>query len=90
MYAYALKISTLKLNFRFCTSIVAQQKNGQIIHGRNFDYDFSSDLQNVTFIAEYYRDGELLFTSAQPAGYIGAFTGHKYKKFTFSLNERGI
>jgi penicillin V acylase-like amidase (Ntn superfamily) len=77
------------MEYRFCTSIVAQQKDGQIIHGRNLDYEFSPELQNLTYIAEYYRDGELLFTSGQLAGYIGVLTGHKYKRFTFSINERG-
>ena len=72
----------------FCTSIVAEQKNGQIIHGRNLDYDYSPELQNVTFLADYYRNGSLLFTSAQLAGYLGVVTGHKYKTFTFSINER--
>lgn len=31
---------------------------------------------------------KLVFTSAQIAGFIGVLTGHKYSKFTFSINER--
>lgn len=47
-----------KLNiFRFCTSIVTQQQNGQIIHGRNFDYDEPEYLKKLTFKAQFVRNG---------------------------------
>ena len=39
--------------------IVAQEANGQIIHGRNLDYDFPEYLQNLTYIAEFYRNGSV-------------------------------
>jgi len=45
--------------FRYCTSIVAQREDGQIIHGRNFDYDFPGYLQNLTYIAQFYRNGSV-------------------------------
>ncbi|CAF0877283.1 unnamed protein product [Brachionus calyciflorus] len=72
----------------FCTGIVATQENGQIIHGRNLDYDFPNYLKNLTYIAEFYQNGSLVFTSAHIAGFVGILTGHKYNKFTFSINER--
>ena len=46
-------------SLRFCTSIVAKQANGQIIHGRNLDYGDAGYLQNVTYVAEFYRDGKV-------------------------------
>lgn len=64
------------------------KEDGHIIHGRNLDYDFSGLMQNISFIAEYHRDGKLLFTTVQVAGYLGILTGHKQNSFTFSLNER--
>ncbi len=36
--------------------ILAEQENGQIIHGRNLDYDFPSMLQNVLYLAKFYRN----------------------------------
>ena len=68
-------------------SIVTQQANGQIIHGRNFDYDFPSFLSKLTYKAQYVRNGAVIYTSIQPAGYVGVITGHRYNSFTFSLNE---
>lgn len=72
----------------FCTSIVVTQQNGQIIHGRNLDYNFPSYLQDLAYLAEFRQNGTVVFRSAQIAGFIGILSGHKYKKFTFSINER--
>jgi N-acylethanolamine-hydrolysing acid amidase len=74
----------------FCTSIVAQNSHGIIMHGRNLDYNFKDYLKNLIYEAKFVKNGTLLYTSLQPAGYIGILTAHKYKSFTFSINERGI
>ena len=47
----------MHVSTRFCTSIVTSQANGQIIHGRNLDYDFPEYLQNLAYMAKYYRNG---------------------------------
>ena len=44
----------------FCTSIVAQDKDGNIFHGRNLDYAFSKGLRNMTFISNFQSKGELV------------------------------
>lgn len=72
----------------FCTGIMASDKNRQIIHGRNLDYNLSPYLQNITFIAKFYKNNTLVFTSAHLAGFIGVITGHKQNAFTFEINER--
>lgn len=75
--------------FSFCTGILAVDSKGQVLHGRNLDYDLAPYLSNLTFIAKFQRNNELVFTSAHLAGFIGVITGHKYKQFTFQINERG-
>ena len=42
----------------FCTSIVAQDKEGNIFHGRNLDYDFSGILRNISFISNFQSKGK--------------------------------
>ena len=42
----------------FCTSIVAQDKNGHIYHGRNLDYGFTKTLRNITFISNFQSKGK--------------------------------
>jgi penicillin V acylase-like amidase (Ntn superfamily) len=50
----------MELN-RFCTSIVAVQADGKIVHGRNLDYNFQEYLTNLTLIARFERNGKVLF-----------------------------
>ena len=42
----------------FCTSIVAQDKDGNIFHGRNLDYGFTKILRNITFISNFQSKGK--------------------------------
>ena len=41
----------------FCTSIVAQDKHGNVFHGRNLDYSFSDVLRNTSFISNFQSKG---------------------------------
>ena len=41
-----------------CTSIVARNENGTILHGRNLDYDFPSFLKQLTANVEFMRKGK--------------------------------
>ena len=42
-----------------CTSIVAVDKKGGIIHGRNLDYDAASRLRDVTVEIEFQQSGKV-------------------------------
>jgi len=59
-----LNTSTLfMLNYAFelskalCTSIVARQPDGKIIHGRNMDFGFADAVRDATFTGRFYRNG---------------------------------
>ena len=70
-----------------CTSIVATLSNGQIIHGRNLDYDVP-DLNRITVVLDFQKGGETLYMGTTFAGYFGLLTAMKPNKYTVSLNER--
>ncbi|KAK4289926.1 hypothetical protein Pmani_037136 [Petrolisthes manimaculis] len=87
--------------FSVCTSIVAQDPAGHLIHARNLDNGafLGWDSSNHTWrIAEllhplsvhlvWKKDNATLFRSINFAGYIGVLTGVKENKFSFSLNKR--
>ena len=42
----------------YCTSIVAEDKQGNIFHGRNLDYGFSDTLRNITFMSNFKSKGK--------------------------------
>ena len=72
----------------FCTSIVARQADGTIIHGRNLDFSFSDEMRNITYIGNYYKDGVHLFDAVMFAADIGIYTGVRPGAFSISENDR--
>ncbi|XP_077977688.1 N-acylethanolamine-hydrolyzing acid amidase-like [Glandiceps talaboti] len=72
----------------YCTSIVAEDSEGQIWHGRNLDYTFTEMLRDMTFIYDAQRNGTTVYTATTFIGYIGAMTGMRPKAFSISADER--
>ncbi|XP_014325976.1 N-acylethanolamine-hydrolyzing acid amidase-like [Xiphophorus maculatus] len=71
----------------YCTSIVAQDENGNIYHGRNFDFPHSI-LRNLTMNVVFFKNGEPAYFGTSLAGYVGLWTGMSPYKFTVSGNQR--
>jgi len=86
----ALTLNYLYEMQAFCTSIVSRMPDGTIIHGRNLDFDFSDEMRNISFIAQFYRGDEHLFESMMFAGDIGVYTGVRYNAFSISENDRHL
>ncbi|KAL9983019.1 hypothetical protein ACROYT_G005140 [Oculina patagonica] len=72
----------------FCTSIVAQDKDGNVFHGRNLDYSFSETLRNLTFISNFQSKGKVIYTGVTFAGQVGLLTAQRPKSVTITLDER--
>ncbi|XP_062510998.1 N-acylethanolamine-hydrolyzing acid amidase-like [Corticium candelabrum] len=72
----------------FCTSIVAQNENGTIYHGRNLDYGVTSLLRKITIVVEFQRKQKTIYMGTTYVGYVGLMTGQKPNAFTVSLDER--
>ena len=74
---------------RGCTSIVIQDKTDGIIHGRNLDWDFGTQLFRDTAITvDFQKRNKTVFTGSTVAGYVGLVTGQRPNKFTVSLDQR--
>ena len=71
----------------FCTSVIAYDKDGMIIHNRNLDFAFAPTMRNMTYEAHFMKGGKLLYKAAMFAGINGVMTGHR-EGFSISLNER--
>ncbi|XP_069368508.1 N-acylethanolamine-hydrolyzing acid amidase isoform X2 [Paralichthys olivaceus] len=72
----------------FCTSIIAQDKSGNIYHGRNLDYPHPI-LKNLTVNVVFLKNGEVMYRGTSFAGYVGLWTGQSPNKFTVSGDQRG-
>eukprot|EP01059_Diplonema_ambulator_P031833 TRINITY_DN5980_c0_g1_i1.p1 TRINITY_DN5980_c0_g1~~TRINITY_DN5980_c0_g1_i1.p1 ORF type:complete len:416 (+),score=128.29 TRINITY_DN5980_c0_g1_i1:47-1249(+) len=75
-----------------CTSIVAQNTNGSIFHGRNLDYGLPG-LQNFTATIDFTRNGKPISTGTMYVGYCGLLTGQHVvspgrASWSISLDQR--
>ncbi|KAI5211225.1 Acid Ceramidase [Manis pentadactyla] len=87
--------------FTLCTSIIAEDKAGHLLHGRNMDFGvflgwntnnntwvITEDLKPLTVNLDFQRNNKTVFKGTSFAGYVGVLTGLKPGLFSLSLNER--
>lgn len=71
----------------FCTSVIAYDSEGSIIHSRNLDFAFAPSMRNITYEANFVKDGKNLYKGIMFVGLNGVFTGQR-DGYSVSLNER--
>lgn len=74
-----------------CTSIVAQNSAGHIMHGRNLDFGppvLSEAMRQILQNVRYVKDGQTLFNSTTYLGYVGCTTCLKHGVASLTVNTR--
>ncbi|XP_014780316.1 acid ceramidase [Octopus bimaculoides] len=87
--------------FTVCTSIIAEDKNGELFHARNLDFGLLMgwDLKNndwaitealrpMIMNLDFQKNNKTVFKSVNFAGYIGVLSGVKPGVISLTLNER--
>ncbi|KAL2077415.1 hypothetical protein ACEWY4_026919 [Coilia grayii] len=87
--------------FSVCTSVVAEDANGNLYHGRNLDFGLlmgwnhknhswtlTEKLKPLTVNIDFKRNNITVFKSTNFAGYVGILTGIRPNLFTLTMNER--
>ncbi|KAJ7383791.1 N-acylsphingosine amidohydrolase [Desmophyllum pertusum] len=87
--------------FTVCTSIVAEDKTGNLFHARNLDFGLflgwdqktntwmlSEILRPLIVNIDYQRNGKTVYKTVSFAGYVGVLSGMKPGVMTLTLNER--
>uniref|UniRef100_A0A8C3A0R4 Acid ceramidase n=1 Tax=Cyclopterus lumpus TaxID=8103 RepID=A0A8C3A0R4_CYCLU len=87
--------------FTVCTSVVAEDDKGNLLHGRNLDFGLFMgwDIKNKSWIIseklkplvvnlDFKRNNQTIFKSTNFAGYVGLLTGIKPHMFSLTMNER--
>jgi len=70
----------------YCTSIIAKQSDGQIIHARNLDFGNTDAMRKISYRARFVRNGEYVYDAVMFAGTVGVYTGMKGGAFSVSEN----
>lgn len=71
-----------------CTSIVAEDAAGKIVHGRNLDWSIPNALRDMMVDVEYTKDGVVKFVASQPVGFAGVLHGTVPHGFSYSMDAR--
>ncbi|MFH4983767.1 hypothetical protein AB6A40_010476 [Gnathostoma spinigerum] len=71
-----------------CTSIVVENSEHRIIHGRNLDYFMTDLMKNLSIMVDFVRKDQVLYSGLTFAFFAGLTTGQKPNAFTISLNAR--
>ncbi|XP_006149747.1 acid ceramidase [Tupaia chinensis] len=87
--------------FTICTSIITEDKEGHLLHGRNMDFGvflgwntnnntwvITEQLKPLTVNLDFQRNKKTVFKASSFAGYVGMLTGFKPGLFSLTLNER--
>ncbi|KAF0886387.1 ASAH1 ceramidase, partial [Crocuta crocuta] len=87
--------------FTICTSIITEDKQGHLLHGRNLDFGIflgwnvnnntwviAEELKPLTVNLDFRRNNRTVFKASSFAGYVGILTGFRPGLFSLTLNER--
>ncbi|XP_062864953.1 acid ceramidase [Trichomycterus rosablanca] len=87
--------------FTVCTSIVAEDPDGNLVHARNLDFGLfmgwevknhswiiTEKLKPLVVSVDFQRNNQTVFKSTNFAGYVGMLTGIRPHLFTLTMNER--
>ncbi|XP_069833799.1 acid ceramidase isoform X2 [Dendropsophus ebraccatus] len=87
--------------FTVCTSVVAEDPSGKLLHARNLDFGLflGWDVKNNSWMVtellrplvvnvNFQRNNKTVFLSTSFAGYVGMLTGMKPGILTLTMNER--
>eukprot|EP00928_Gymnodinium_smaydae_P090664 TRINITY_DN7442_c1_g1_i1.p1 TRINITY_DN7442_c1_g1~~TRINITY_DN7442_c1_g1_i1.p1 ORF type:complete len:653 (+),score=89.48 TRINITY_DN7442_c1_g1_i1:73-2031(+) len=75
-----------------CTSVLAAEADGKVMHARTMDFAFEASLRKKTFTATLLKGGRRVAQITSFAGYLGVLTGVRIMRetgFAVSVNQRG-
>jgi hypothetical protein len=73
-----------------CTSVVADDGQGNIWHGRNLDWGTPNgvDFSNFTYLVSFQRGGQEVYKGVNFVGYVGSLTVMRTGAFAITIDER--
>jgi hypothetical protein len=74
----------------FCTSVVTNTADGNILHGRNLDWNLEESLREFVIDVDFMRGGEVLYTGSTIVSFVGVLNAMKAGPdgFSFSMDAR--
>lgn len=74
--------------FPACTGFLVRSEKGEIIHGRNLDFEMWELLSKLLVNIEYYKDGKKIYAVDTVVGSVFALTGVRFGAFSINVDTR--
>jgi N-acylethanolamine-hydrolysing acid amidase len=71
-----------------CTSVLAEDSEGRIWHGRNLDWNLDPTLKVLMVDIDYQREGKTVFIGTTLVGFVGILNGVRPGAWTYSMDAR--
>jgi len=72
----------------FCTSVIAEDLEGRIFHGRNLDWNLDKPLLDLIVDVDYQRNNKTVFTGTTLVGFVGILHGMRAGQWSWSMDAR--
>jgi len=72
----------------YCTSVVANNDAGEVLHGRNLDWNLPEEIRDLVITVEFERGGKLLYKGTTIVSFVGLLNGMRPSGFSFSMDAR--
>ncbi|KAJ8599077.1 hypothetical protein CTAYLR_007609 [Chrysophaeum taylorii] len=71
-----------------CTSIVADDKNFNVYHARNLDWNLGDDLRGLIVDVDFIKNGTLFYTGTTVVSFVGILNGMRPGFYSYSFDAR--
>eukprot|EP00633_Aureoumbra_lagunensis_P007336 CAMPEP_0197322882 /NCGR_PEP_ID=MMETSP0891-20130614/70173_1 /TAXON_ID=44058 ORGANISM="Aureoumbra lagunensis, Strain CCMP1510" /NCGR_SAMPLE_ID=MMETSP0891 /ASSEMBLY_ACC=CAM_ASM_000534 /LENGTH=433 /DNA_ID=CAMNT_0042815389 /DNA_START=1 /DNA_END=1302 /DNA_ORIENTATION=- len=71
-----------------CTSVVADDKDNRIFHGRNLDWNLEDDIKSLIIDVDFYKNASILYTGTTIVSFVGILNAAAPGRFSYSLDAR--
>lgn len=72
----------------FCTSLLAKQVDGTILHVRMYDFIAPEETKKMLYIGEFYRNGSYLYSGVMHGATPFFASGFRNGSFSITMNQR--
>jgi len=72
-----------------CTSVVAQDPNGHIVHARNLDWNLPVAMRHLLWDVDFMRNGTVIARGTGGVGFVGVYNGMVTGGYSATIDARG-
>mmetsp|Transcript_5716 Transcript_5716/g.11968 ORF Transcript_5716/g.11968 Transcript_5716/m.11968 type:complete len:408 (-) Transcript_5716:521-1744(-) len=72
-----------------CTSVVAQDAEGHMVHARNLDWNLPAPMRQLLWDVDFVRNGSVIARGTGGVGFVGTYNGMVTGGYSVTIDARG-